>query len=147
MAAGYMEAEEGVEIPHYLPSCQGFWLHATKRPAAVLAVLLSAHTVRGPAPLPLFPEGPGTKVAVVIAGGGAWRAGTLLSAHTLPSSLRRWGCAEAQHCAPAVGDPPGGRKANPEPDVYGEQASACIHIPYIANLYGHQHTCKTQETA
>ena len=57
MTAGYVEAEKGVEIAHYLPSYQGFWLHATKPPAAVLAVLLSPHAVPGVASLATVPGG------------------------------------------------------------------------------------------
>lgn len=69
---GYMEAEEGVaqQLITSLPA-RGFCYMQPNGLQPCWAVLLSAHTVTGAAPLPLSPEGPGTKVVMVIVEGSA----------------------------------------------------------------------------
>jgi len=126
MTAGCVEAEQGVERAHYLPSYQGFWLMQPNRPQPCWQnSYLHAQCLVLPA-LPPSPEGPGTKVALVIGGRRARRTGTLLSASTLPGSSHRlphgWELPWAHGRVPAAGDSPCGRTANPKLGVYGEQA-------------------------
>lgn len=60
----------------------GLWFRSAPAPAAALAPLLSACAQPGAAARATVPRGPGTKVAVAIAGGGAGAlAGSYLPAH------------------------------------------------------------------
>lgn len=155
MTAGYMEAEKRVGIAHYLPSCQGFWLYATKLLAAVLAALLSARAVPGAASLATVPRGTRHKGDSGDLQGAV--PGTLARSYRqahfpVPRAGSRaagdlpWAC----RCAPAAGDPLWGHKANPELGVYGKQASIVLNSRVLsppANPYRLWHACRVQETA
>lgn len=75
------------------------WFRSTQAPTAALAPLLSACAEPGAAARATVPRGPGTKVAVVIAGGGAGAlAGSYLPAHQLGLAAGpAAGCHRARH--------------------------------------------------